>query len=147
MDKPAGHSLDPRPRRRRSRPSRGDPAPLPRPAQADRGAHRGRPRSTGIPAERREDVFQRFHQGPDSPGTGLGLTLVAQQVVLHRGRITVPDRPDGGAGTRFELRLPAVAALGLADRHNRPLKPLTSPRWTSKGVRSASALRYTATIA
>ncbi|WP_079071260.1 ATP-binding protein [Streptomyces yokosukanensis] len=45
----------------------------------------------GVPPDRREDVFQRFHRGPDSPGSGLGLTLVAQQVALHRGRITVRD--------------------------------------------------------
>ncbi|MFE6172292.1 sensor histidine kinase [Streptomyces sp. NPDC056464] len=62
----------------------------------------------GIPPERREEVFQRFLRGPDSPGSGLGLTLVAQQVALHRGRIIVLDRPDGRPGTRFELRLPAT---------------------------------------
>jgi hypothetical protein len=53
-------------------------------------------------------TFQRFRRGPDSPGSGLGLTLVAQQAALHRGRITVSDRPDGHAGTRFELHLPAT---------------------------------------
>ncbi|MFJ1973992.1 sensor histidine kinase [Streptomyces sp. NPDC087903] len=62
----------------------------------------------GIPPERREEIFQRFRRGPDSPGSGLGLTLVAQQVALHRGRITVSDRPAGRSGTRFELYLPAT---------------------------------------
>ncbi|MEU6554385.1 HAMP domain-containing sensor histidine kinase [Streptomyces sp. NPDC046915] len=62
----------------------------------------------GIAPERREEVFQRFRRGPDSPGSGLGLTLVAQQVALHGGRITVSDRPDGRPGTRFELYLPAT---------------------------------------
>jgi two-component system sensor histidine kinase PrrB len=65
-------------------------------------------RGPGIPPERREEVFQRFRRGPDSPGSGLGLTLVAQQVALHGGRITVSDRPDGHPGTRFELHLPAT---------------------------------------
>ncbi|MCQ4080015.1 HAMP domain-containing histidine kinase [Streptomyces sp. RB6PN25] len=60
----------------------------------------------GIPPEARERVFQRFERGPDSPGTGLGLTLVAQQVDLHRGTVRVLDRPDGRPGTRFEVRLP-----------------------------------------
>ncbi|MFJ7073697.1 sensor histidine kinase [Streptomyces sp. NPDC098781] len=69
----------------------------------------------GIAAERREEIFQRFRRGPDSPGSGLGLTLVAQQVALHRGRITVLDRPDGRPGTRFELRLPAT---GVEDVQN-----------------------------
>ncbi|WAZ19664.1 HAMP domain-containing histidine kinase [Streptomyces cinnabarinus] len=62
----------------------------------------------GIITERREEVFQRFRRGPSSPGSGLGLTLVAQQVALHRGRIAVLDRPDGRPGIRFELRLPAT---------------------------------------
>ncbi|OPF77299.1 two-component sensor histidine kinase [Streptomyces antioxidans] len=62
----------------------------------------------GIPPERREEVFQRFRRGPDSPGSGLGLTLVAQQIALHRGRITVRDRPDRRPGTRFEVRLPVT---------------------------------------
>jgi two-component system sensor histidine kinase PrrB len=60
----------------------------------------------GIPPEHREEVFERFRRGPDSPGSGL--TLVAQQVALHRGAISVLDRPDGRPGTRFEIRLPAT---------------------------------------
>jgi two-component system, OmpR family, sensor histidine kinase PrrB len=60
----------------------------------------------GIPPHLRPAVFERFHRRQDSPGSGLGLTLVAQQVALHRGRITVGDRPDGRPGTRFEIRLP-----------------------------------------
>ncbi|MFI7020798.1 sensor histidine kinase [Streptomyces sp. NPDC050164] len=66
-------------------------------------------RGPGIPPDRREAVFQRFHRGPGSPGSGLGLTLVAQQITLHQGRITVLDRPDGRRGTRFEVRLPTRA--------------------------------------
>lgn len=60
----------------------------------------------GVPAEARERIFGRFERGPDSPGTGLGLTLVAQQVELHRGTVRIADRPDGEPGTRFEVRLP-----------------------------------------
>jgi two-component system, OmpR family, sensor histidine kinase PrrB len=60
----------------------------------------------GIPPHLRPAVFERFHRRQDSPGSGLGLTLVAQQVALHHGRITVGDRPDGAPGTRFEVRLP-----------------------------------------
>ncbi|MFI6663025.1 sensor histidine kinase [Streptomyces sp. NPDC050523] len=69
----------------------------------------------GIPPERRQEVFQRFLRGPDSPGSGLGLTLVAQQIALHRGSITISDRPDGQPGTRFEVRL---AATGVQDMQN-----------------------------
>ncbi|MER5462991.1 HAMP domain-containing sensor histidine kinase [Streptomyces sp. NPDC002668] len=59
----------------------------------------------GIPPPRRAAVFHRFERGPDSPGSGLGLTLVAQQTALHGGRVEVQDRP-GAGGTRIEVRLP-----------------------------------------
>ncbi|MFI6346362.1 sensor histidine kinase [Streptomyces sp. NPDC050560] len=62
----------------------------------------------GIPADRRAEVFRRFYRGPDSPGSGLGLTLVVQQIALHQGRVAVQDRPDGAPGTRFEVRLPVT---------------------------------------
>ncbi|WP_055585361.1 sensor histidine kinase [Peterkaempfera griseoplana] len=63
----------------------------------------------GIPGRLRDAVFQRFHRRPGSPGSGLGLTLVAQQIALHRGTVTVQDRP--GGGTRFEVRLALAAQL------------------------------------
>ncbi|MCP3822208.1 HAMP domain-containing histidine kinase [Streptomyces sp. A3M-1-3] len=72
----------------------------------------------GIPTPSRETVFERFHRGAGSPGSGLGLTLVAQQVALHGGRVRVLDRP-GGSGTRFEVRLPV--------RHGAPDAELTLP--------------------
>ncbi|WP_435270700.1 ATP-binding protein [Streptomyces sp. 1222.5] len=59
----------------------------------------------GVPADARGHVFERFLRGPDSAGSGLGLTLVAQQAALHRGSVTVVDGP-GGVGARFEVRLP-----------------------------------------
>ncbi|MFJ5531200.1 sensor histidine kinase [Streptomyces sp. NPDC093261] len=62
-------------------------------------------RGPGVPAEARGWIFERFRRGPDSAGSGLGLTLVAQQAALHRGSVTVTDRPEG-AGARFEVRLP-----------------------------------------
>lgn len=64
----------------------------------------------GIPPQARERVFHRFQRGANSPGTGLGLTLVAQQVDLHRGTVRVTDRPDGRVGTRFEVCLPLSEA-------------------------------------
>ncbi|MET9882098.1 HAMP domain-containing sensor histidine kinase [Streptomyces sp. NPDC006430] len=62
----------------------------------------------GIPPAERGAVFQRFHHRPGSPGSGLGLTLVAQQAALHRGTVAV-STPPGGTGTRFEVRLPLSA--------------------------------------
>lgn len=55
----------------------------------------------GVPPELRQAVFQRFTKAPDSPGSGLGLTLVAQQVSLHGGTIEISPPPGG----RFTVRL------------------------------------------
>ncbi|SEL41844.1 sensor histidine kinase [Streptacidiphilus jiangxiensis] len=62
-------------------------------------------RGPGIPPARRAEVFERFVRGADSPGSGLGLTLVAQQAALHGGSVSISDAP-GGHGTRFTVRLP-----------------------------------------
>ncbi|MEE1782176.1 HAMP domain-containing sensor histidine kinase [Streptomyces sp. SP17BM10] len=59
----------------------------------------------GVPAGEREAVFHRFHRRRDSPGSGLGLTLVAQQAALHRGTVRITE-PPGGRGCRVEVRLP-----------------------------------------
>ena len=59
----------------------------------------------GVPPEQRQAVFGRFRRGPDSPGSGLGLTLVAQQVALHAGTVRITDPPHG-LGARVEVRLP-----------------------------------------
>ena len=62
-------------------------------------------RGPGILPSQRDAVFHRFERRPDSPGSGLGLTLVAQQTALHTGRVQIQDCP-GGRGTRIEVRLP-----------------------------------------
>ncbi|MDH6145824.1 two-component system sensor histidine kinase PrrB [Kitasatospora sp. GP30] len=78
----------------------------------------------GVPVAERAAVFDRFHRRAGSPGSGLGLTLVAQQVALHRGTVTV-DTPPGGRGCRFEVRLPLV-------RPDAPTPPLPARReWIS----------------
>ncbi|MFJ3788481.1 sensor histidine kinase [Kitasatospora sp. NPDC090091] len=59
----------------------------------------------GVRPEDREAVFQRFHRRRDSPGSGLGLTLVAQQAALHRGTVGI-TAPPGGTGCRIEVTLP-----------------------------------------
>lgn len=64
-------------------------------------------RGPGIAPEHRAEVFERFKRRPDSPGSGLGLTLVAQQIDLHRGRVRVVE-PPAGTGTRVEVVLPLL---------------------------------------
>ena len=69
----------------------------------------------GVPAEQREQVFERFARlqegrSRDSGGTGLGLALTRRIVEHHGGRIHVEDGPLGGA--RFVVSLPAAGAAG-----------------------------------
>lgn len=51
---------------------------------------------TGIPAAARPHVFDRFYRASSTPGSGLGLALVAQQARLHDGTATIEDSPLGG---------------------------------------------------
>ncbi|MEU6478465.1 HAMP domain-containing sensor histidine kinase [Streptomyces sp. NPDC047017] len=71
----------------------------------------------GVPPEEREKVFERFRRGPHSAGSGLGLTLVAQQAALHRGEVAAGDAP-GGAGARFTVRLPRGGGGELPGRRD-----------------------------
>ncbi|MFA6235671.1 MAG: ATP-binding protein, partial [Bacteroidota bacterium] len=63
----------------------------------------------GIPAERLPLVFDRFYRAHDQTvgGTGIGLALVRELVILHEGEITVRSRE--GEGSTFTVTLPAVS--------------------------------------
>jgi signal transduction histidine kinase/DNA-binding response OmpR family regulator/uncharacterized membrane protein len=63
----------------------------------------------GIAPENLEHVFSRFHRLSDPrarshEGTGIGLALVRELVLLHGGTIDAERRPDGG--TRMVVRIP-----------------------------------------
>ena len=69
----------------------------------------------GVPIEERERIFERFARAPSAAGsrgsgegTGLGLALVKEHVMLHGGRVWVGDRLDGESGARFVVELPIV---------------------------------------
>jgi len=62
----------------------------------------------GIPAERRERIFERFAQGEDSGAAGLGLAIVRDVVQAHGGRIFLASEP--GQGSRFTIELPRSPA-------------------------------------
>jgi PAS domain S-box-containing protein len=61
----------------------------------------------GIPAERRESIFQAFDQVDSKPnrrdGAGLGLAICKGIVVAHGGRIWVKDEPRSGTTLSFTL--------------------------------------------
>lgn len=51
-------------------------------------------------------LFQRLHQDPKYPGTGIGLALCKKIVVNHHGSIRVSSKP--GVGTTFTVFLPTA---------------------------------------
>lgn len=65
----------------------------------------------GIPLKERERVFERFARAHGTrsgrPGTGLGLSLVAETVRAHDGDVWCAESPSGGA--RLVVRLPVAA--------------------------------------
>ena len=65
----------------------------------------------GVPPERREAIFRRFHsERPDGDfarHSGLGLAIAKTIVEAMDGSIAVEDAPSG-SGTRFAVRLPVV---------------------------------------
>lgn len=72
---------------------------------------RVRDRGRGIPADRLEAVFERFHQVDSSDarqkgGTGLGLAISREIVESHGGRIWAES--DLGAGTTVQFALPTA---------------------------------------
>jgi len=67
----------------------------------------------GIPADQREQVFDRFHRTDAardraSGGTGLGLAIVRAIAEAHGGHVTASEGPAGGA--RITLELPGFTA-------------------------------------
>ena len=69
----------------------------------------------GIPAEHRENVFERFYQADGDAGRrrfgGLGLGLYISRAIIdaHGGRIWSAPNVEAGRGSIFGFRIPRVA--------------------------------------
>lgn len=59
----------------------------------------------GFPPEDAELLFRRFHKGPASPGSGVGLTIARAIVEAHHGSLTA-DSDGPGHGATFTITLP-----------------------------------------
>lgn len=91
----------------------------------------------GVPADRRQAIFEEFEQADDSSarrheGTGLGLAIVRRLVGLMAGSVWVESR-DGG-GSVFRVRLPLTVAAESA--------PPALPEWHGKRVLVVSAAPF-----
>ncbi len=76
----------------------------------------------GIPADRREAVFDRFVRlegSRSTPGNGLGLSLVRAVATLHGGTAWLEDN---APGLKAVLVVPLAAATALEGRPPRPLE-------------------------
>ena len=109
---------------------------------------------TGIPAAELPLLFERFHrvegaQGRSFEGSGIGLALVQELVVLHGGRIEVES--EVGLGTTFTVDLP-LGTGHLADDNIQESSPSLSVatrtqsfveealRWLPGGANGAALL-------
>ena len=80
---------------------------------------------SGIPPDKRELIFEAFSQADSSftrryGGTGLGLTIASQLVLLMGGRLELESKV--GKGSMFHFTLPFALAEGMA-----PEPPLEQP--------------------
>lgn len=60
----------------------------------------------GIPPDEVGHVFERFHKGAGSSGTGLGLTISQDLVVAHGGTLEIADTSPAGTTVRMTLPRP-----------------------------------------
>jgi PAS domain S-box-containing protein len=88
-----------------------------------------RDRGIGIPEADARLLFQAFHRGRnvgDTPGTGLGMTVVKRCVELHGGKIAFESKE--GHGTTFVVALPLFGPPpgGNSDNHTQLIRAAVS---------------------
>jgi two-component system sensor histidine kinase MprB len=84
----------------------------------------------GIPEDELQYVFDRFWRSPSSrqlPGSGLGLSIVAQTVEDSGGQVTLGPAPDGGPGAFAVVTLPGAPEAPPAALPMPPQAPPQTP--------------------
>jgi signal transduction histidine kinase/DNA-binding response OmpR family regulator/streptogramin lyase len=84
----------------------------------------------GIPAEKREQIFERFFQHTTTPavinqGTGIGLSITEEFIRMHGGTIDVNSEP--GQGSTFTVQLPLTPVMETAAALPPALPEATTP--------------------
>jgi signal transduction histidine kinase len=88
----------------------------------------------GIPPDQRARVFERFYRlerSRTSPGSGLGLALVAAVAEIHAIKIALEDNQPG---LRVVLTIPAIAAMTTAEPRPGSIQVLAD-RTAERGMR------------
>jgi signal transduction histidine kinase len=62
----------------------------------------------GMDPDELDRIFERFYRAPDSPGSGLGLSIARDLVQAHGGTITATSDPGKGTTIRFTLPVAPV---------------------------------------
>ncbi|HTL08747.1 MAG TPA: two-component regulator propeller domain-containing protein [Chitinophagaceae bacterium] len=76
----------------------------------------------GIPADKKEKIFERFFQHTSTAailnqGSGIGLSITKEFVTMHGGQIEVESEP--GKGSSFAIYLPFTCVQHYADEQGR----------------------------
>jgi signal transduction histidine kinase len=58
---------------------------------------------SGMEPDEVDRIFERFYRSPDSPGSGLGLSIARDLVQAHGGTITATSEPGKGTSIHFTL--------------------------------------------
>jgi signal transduction histidine kinase len=90
----------------------------------------------GIPAAERRKAFLPFAQVASSQsrtttGAGIGLSVVADLVAAHDGRVWIEDGPNG-RGARVSIAIPAIASLRMPTDHGPPLTASREPALSAR---------------
>ncbi len=79
----------------------------------------------GVPDKDKRRIFDRFYQVKGSPtGSGIGLHVVREFIILHGGDITVEDNDPSGAVFRFTV---PIHVSGQTDQDSLPEVPTNAP--------------------